>query len=206
MIRTRSRASRMPWISTERAKRSSNCGRRSPSSGFIVPTRMKRAGWEKEMPSRSTMFIPMAAESSSTSTTWSSSRLTSSIYSKPRLAAASTPGSKWRSPFWMAFSISSVPTTRSSVAETGRLTKAVVRSSTGSDSPLATRSRHSVHQVVGWSGSQPKRQSLTTATCGSRAARARAAVDLAVPRSPRINTPPMRGSTAFKTRARFMRS
>ena len=32
------------------------------------------------------------------------------------------------------------------------------------------------------------------------------AVDLAVPRSPRINTPPMRGSTAFSTRARFMRS
>ena len=46
------------------------------------------------MPSRSTMFTPIAAESSSKSTTWSSSRLTSSIYNKPRLAAASTPGSK----------------------------------------------------------------------------------------------------------------
>jgi len=57
----------------------SSWGRSSPSSGFIVPTRMKRAGWAKEMPSRSTVFTPMAAESSRTSTTWSSSRLTSSM-------------------------------------------------------------------------------------------------------------------------------
>jgi hypothetical protein len=34
---------------------------------------------------------------------------------------------------------------------------------------------------------------------------AQAAVDLAV-RSPRMSTPPMRGSTAFSTNARFMRS
>src|SRR3972149_5328857 len=108
------------------------------------------------------------------------------MYSIPRLAAASTPGSKRRSPFWMAFSMSSVPTTRSSVAETGRLMNGVGFNSTGSGSPLDERSRHSVHQVVGRSGSQPKRQSLTTGTWGNKAARARAAVDLAVPRSPRI--------------------
>ena len=51
-------------MSTERANRSSSWGRSSPSSGFIVPTRMKRAGCEKEMPSRSTTLTPMAAESS----------------------------------------------------------------------------------------------------------------------------------------------
>jgi hypothetical protein len=34
----------------------------------------------------------------------------------------------------------------------------------------------------------------------------RAAVDFAVPRSPRIRTPPMRVSTAFKMSARRMRS
>src|SRR5678815_2721477 len=67
------------------------------------------------------------------------------------------------------------------------------------------RSLHSVHQVLGLSGSQPKRQSSTTLTLGSRAASARAAVDLAVPRSPRINTPPMRVATAFKINARRMR-
>ena len=71
--------------------------------------------------------------------------------------------------------------------------KEVGRVVTGSDSPWLARSRHSVHQVAGLSGSQPKRQSLTTFTKGNKAARARAAVDLAVPRSPRINTPPMRG-------------
>ena len=48
----------MPRMSTDRAKRSRSWGRRSPSSGFMVPTRMKRAGWAKEMPSRSTMFMP----------------------------------------------------------------------------------------------------------------------------------------------------
>jgi hypothetical protein len=35
---------------------------------------------------------------------------------------------------------------------------------------------------------------------GKSSASARAAVDLAVPLSPRIKTPPIRGSTAFKTR------
>src|SRR3990172_8197367 len=106
----------------------------------------------------------------------------------------------------MARSISSVPTTRSSVAETGRSTKDVRRNEVGSPSPAAARSRHSVHHVVGESGSQPKRQSATTFTSGNSAASARAAVDLAVPRSPRIRTPPMRGLTAFRTRARHMRS
>src|SRR5574339_1137506 len=68
------------------------------------------------------------------------------------------------------------------------------------------RSLHSVHQVLGLSGSQPKRQSSTTLTLGSRAASEREAVDLAVPRSPRIKTPPMRVSTAFKMSARLIRS
>src|SRR5215216_7091027 len=70
----------------------------------------------------------------------------------------------------------------------------------------SNRSLHSVHQVLGLFGSQPKRQSFTTFTLGSNAANARAAVDLAVPRSPRIKTPPMRVSTAFKMSARRMRS
>ena len=41
---------------------------------------------------------------------------------------------------------------------------------------------------------------------GASAARARTAVDLAVPRSPRINTPPMSGLIALSINARFMRS
>jgi len=41
----RASASCSPCTSTIRPKRSSSWGRRSPSSGFMVPTRMKRAGW-----------------------------------------------------------------------------------------------------------------------------------------------------------------
>src|SRR5215216_1800754 len=70
----------------------------------------------------------------------------------------------------------------------------------------SNRSLHSVHQVEGLSGSHPKRQSFTTFTLGNNAAKAREAVDFAVPRSPRIRTPPMRVSTAFKMSARRMRS
>ena len=68
----------MPSTSTHNPKRSSSCGRSSPSSGFIVPTRMNREGCETDTPSRSTVFTPIAAASSSTSTMWSSSRFTSS--------------------------------------------------------------------------------------------------------------------------------
>jgi hypothetical protein len=64
--------------STVRPKRSSNWGRSSPSSGFMVPIRTMRAGCETETPSRSTVLRPMAAASRSRSTRWSWRRLTSS--------------------------------------------------------------------------------------------------------------------------------
>ncbi len=61
----------MPSTSTHNPKRSSSCGRSSPSSGFIVPTRMNREGCaDTDTPSRSTVFTPIAAASSSTSTMW----------------------------------------------------------------------------------------------------------------------------------------
>ena len=41
----RERGSVIGSTSTARPNRSSNCGRRSPSSGFIVPTRTNRDGW-----------------------------------------------------------------------------------------------------------------------------------------------------------------
>merc|ERR1719183_2654926 len=56
------------------------------------PMRMKRAGWQMEMPSRSTVFHPDAAASSRTSTRWSSRRFTSSTYRMPRFAFARRPG------------------------------------------------------------------------------------------------------------------
>ena len=57
-------ASRGPsgvFTSTERPKRSSSCGRSSPSSGLPLPIRTKRAGWRTLRPSRSTTFSPEAA-------------------------------------------------------------------------------------------------------------------------------------------------
>ncbi len=49
---------------------------------------MKRAGCAMLMPSRSTVFTPLAALSSTTSTRPSSSRFTSSTYRMPRFAFA----------------------------------------------------------------------------------------------------------------------
>src|SRR5437868_5490479 len=60
-MRTRSSGSRMPSTSTHRPNRSSSCGRSSPSSGFMVPTRMKCAGWLNETPSRSITLTPLVA-------------------------------------------------------------------------------------------------------------------------------------------------
>ena len=54
--------------STARPKRSSSCGRNSPSSGLPLPISTKRAGWRTLRPSRSTTLSPEAATSSSRST------------------------------------------------------------------------------------------------------------------------------------------
>ena len=102
-------------------------------------------------------------------------------------ARARTPSRRWVS----ARSRSSAPTTRSSVAPSGR-------STTGTGAccawPRATarRAGHSAHTVgIGadrsCSGTPP-----TTCIGGSRAASARTAVDLPVPRSPNTSTPPTR--------------
>jgi hypothetical protein len=53
---------------------------------------------------------------------------------------------------------------------------------------------------AGWPGSQLKRQPAMAGIGGRRAASARIAVDLPVPRSPSASTPPMRGSTAQSSR------
>jgi len=67
-------------------------GARAPvgarACGLPEPIMMKRAGCWMLTPSRSTVLTPEAAESSTTSTRPSSSRLTSSTYRMPRLALA----------------------------------------------------------------------------------------------------------------------
>ena len=89
---TRVSTSRDARTSTVSPNRSSSCGRSSPSSGFMVPTSRNDAACDTDTPSRSTCARPIAAASRSRSTRWSCSRLTSSTYSTPRCASASSPG------------------------------------------------------------------------------------------------------------------
>ena len=110
------------FTSTAKPNRSKSWGRNSPSSGLPLPTKTNLAGWRILKPSRSTTFSPEAATSISKSTKWSSSKFTSSIYRKPRLARANKPGSNAFSPRVNAFSRSKAPTTRSSVAPKGKST------------------------------------------------------------------------------------
>src|SRR5438874_4915846 len=205
-ISTRWSGSRMPSTSTHSPKRSSSCGRSSPSSGFIVPTRMKCDGWLNDTPSRSMVLTPIAAASRRTSTRWSSRRFTSSTYRMLRFASASTPGSKRRVPVRRAASMSIVPTTRSSEALIGSSTTRIRRLFCGSVPASRTRVRQSAHNASRSLGSQPKWQPSTTSCSGSSLASPRTAVDLPVPFSPRMSTPPMVGTIAFRIRASFIES
>src|SRR5450830_13185 len=180
-----------------RPKRSSNCGRRSPSSRFIVPISVKRAGCETDRPSRWTELTPIAATSSSTSTSCSGKRLTSSMYRMPRCAVASRPGCKALFSPFKARCRSSVPSTRSSVAPSGKVTKGTV-AETVLASPWQT-----AHCSAGCPGRQLKAQPATRSMGGNTAVNARAAVLLAVPLSPRIRTPPSVVSTAHSSKAFF---
>ena len=155
MTRTRKARSCGVRTSTDRPKRSSSCGRSSPSSGLPLPTSTKRAGWRTLRPSRSTRFSPDAATSISKSTRWSSSKLTSSMYKNPRLACASRPGANSFTPCVKAFSRSSAPTTRSSVAPSGRSTTGTGRSRVGSFFPDAARAAWQWVQGLAAAGSQP---------------------------------------------------
>ena len=85
----------------------------------------------------------------------------------------------------------------SSTTRIGRLTRSRC-------SPASWRARHSSQSRSPLEGLHEKRQPATASMSGSSPARARTAVDLAVPRSPRISTPPIAGLTALRTRAVFI--
>lgn len=116
-----------------------------------------------------------------------------------RCALASKPGSNRFSPWARARSRSSVPSTRSSVEPNGKSTNGTGILWALSD---VQRSGHSSRA----SGAQLNRQPSTTDMGGSVAARARAAVDFPVPRSPKIITPLIRASTAAISNASFISS
>ena len=164
---SRSKASRrlmtaMRWsmscgvrTSTDKPKRSNSWGRSSPSSGLPLPTNTKRAGWRTDRPSRSTTFSPEAATSISKSTKWSSNKLTSSMYKKPRLACANKPGENAFTPWLNAFSKSSAPTTRSSLAPSGKSTTGTGRVSVLGRLPATFRLAQSLQVALLLAGSQP---------------------------------------------------
>ena len=134
---------------------------------------------------------------------WSLSRFTSSMYNSPRWAAAKRPGSKCFSPIFKARSISSVPTTRSSVAPRGNSTRAAGRSK---DCLSIVLTAQCGQTSAASAGAQPKGHPATTSISGSKCARARTAVDFAVPLCPRISTPPIVGLMAFSRSASLMDS
>mmetsp|Transcript_68769 Transcript_68769/g.222180 ORF Transcript_68769/g.222180 Transcript_68769/m.222180 type:complete len:206 (+) Transcript_68769:786-1403(+) len=122
----------------------------------------------------------------------------------PRFTRARMPGSKALPPSRSARSMSIVPVTRSSVAPSGSSTKGVRFITTGKSSPAARRSRTSSLMADGSRGSELYLSSPTIGMSGSSRTNARTAVDLPVPRSPWIMTPPMTGSTKFSSSAVFI--
>mmetsp|Transcript_32713 Transcript_32713/g.52442 ORF Transcript_32713/g.52442 Transcript_32713/m.52442 type:complete len:409 (-) Transcript_32713:61-1287(-) len=198
---TRASLSKMVRTVHAMPNRSRSCGRSSPSSGFPLPIMMNFAGCVSEIPSRSTVFHPPAAESSTTSTSESSKRFTSSMYSSPRLARASSPGSYAFVPSASAFSISMVPQMRSSVVPRGTSTMGMRILLEGIFSPARKRASTSGPMRSGCVGEELKASPNTTSISGSRSASERTATDLAVPRSPMMRHPPMRASMTLRMSA-----
>src|SRR5437899_697749 len=123
-----------------------------------------------------------------------------------RFASARTPGSKRLAPDRSAASMSIVPTTRSSEALIGSSTTRMRRLWYGRVPAAWRRARRSAQSASPSAGSQPKWQPSTTSCSGSSRASARTAVDLPVPFSPRMRTPPIVGTTALRIRASFIDS
>mmetsp|Transcript_22621 Transcript_22621/g.57691 ORF Transcript_22621/g.57691 Transcript_22621/m.57691 type:complete len:239 (+) Transcript_22621:851-1567(+) len=119
----------------------------------------------------------------------------------PRLTRAKRPGWKALPPSASARSMSMVPVTRSSVAPSGSSTKGVLLNSVSRSSPALKRARTSSLMQPTSSGFELYLSPLTHSMSGSRRTRPRTAVDLPVPRSPWISTPPITGSTKFSRRA-----
>src|SRR6266851_153860 len=103
-------------------------------------------------------------------------------------------------------SVSMVPTTRSSEALMGSSTTRMRRLWDGRTPAESKRRRQSVHSASLSEGSQPKWQPSTTSCSGRSLASARTAVDLPVPFSPRMRTPPIVGTMALRINASFIDS
>ena len=91
---------------------------------------------------------------------------------------------------------------RSSVAPIGSSTRRTGRCSVGASWGIGP----SGVSVPRSDGALENLSPATTSICGRIPASARTIVDLAVPFSPRINTPPTDGETAFNRRASAMSS
>ena len=173
---------RWPGRGTHRPKRSSSCGRSSPSSGFMVPTSRNRAGVAQRDP------LPLDAGAAGGGGV--QEHVDEVVREQVDLVdvedaavgrgqqpgrervrgagAAQDPGT------------SRLPVTRSSVAPSGSSTSRAGRCSARPPGGCGP----SGQPGSGPDGSQEKRQPATTSTPGSTSARARTSVVLAVPFSP----------------------
>ena len=156
----RSAVSGMPSTSTASAKRSSNCGRRSPSSGFMVPTSTNAAGCaERDSVALDRVDAHRRGVEQRVHQVVRQQVDLVDIQQAPvgarqqaRVRSGADPSARMRSR-------SSVPMTRSSVAPTGSSTNAGGRAHATRDN-RAARSLDSGWRLA--SGAQPKRQPSTT--------------------------------------------
>ena len=173
-------------------------GRKSPSSGFIVPNSVNREGYSMTCWPRLTRTTPCAAASSSTSTMTSLSRLISSMYRIARLAAAANLGGT-RSYRLRA------PTVRRGCRRHRRSGRwpAVRRwrsargaRSTGRSRPPRTPRRGAAVRIATVRAARPE-------AAGTSSPTPRTIEVLPIPFGPESNTPPMRGSIAASSTASF---
>ena len=123
MIATRASESRIPSMFTHRPNRSSNCGLSSPSSGFMVPTSVNRAGCTNDTP----LTLDGIHAHSSRIQQYIDQMVVEEVHlihvqNAPMSLSQYTGLEPFFSPVFNACSRLSVPTSRSSVAPSGNST------------------------------------------------------------------------------------
>mmetsp|Transcript_34963 Transcript_34963/g.58571 ORF Transcript_34963/g.58571 Transcript_34963/m.58571 type:complete len:358 (+) Transcript_34963:954-2027(+) len=187
------------------AMRSSTWSRTPASSGLNVATSSGRHGNLTDTPSRSTLTHPSAKEDRRMLQSSSSRRLMSSTYRIPRCALASSPGWNTVLPCRTDSSTSTDPRRRSSMIFRGICTKGQSMISVSrSDSSCPASSSIFCVKVSSWSGlvgSMLNALPFTRSIGGMILTTPLAMTDLAVPRPPLMQTPPMLGFTVASSSA-----
>ena len=187
----RGRAARAPRRPSP--KRSSSCGRSSPSSTFIVPTSRKRDACTTDTASRSTRDDARRRRVEQRVDQVVGQQVDLVDVEDPLVRAGEQPGLEGALAGQRA-------------AEVERPDEAVQRRAQrqlDQRAPRAAPARRRRHDPFGPSspGANANGSPAAAVTGGSSGASARTAVDFAVPRSPRTSTPPTSGATALTSSA-----